>query len=187
MTRTKTKSKIVLFFWVTIHCLIVFTWENPASARTTSWLTKKATIPVVSEEKWSKPYAPFNSRTNCPSLGNSLGDLIANGAMAMNGGPDGVQMAISGCYAGPMFNTLMGLGLPLVLSAWSEHPDPYVTPKDTSLYETLLFLMGGVLWALVILPKKNMRLDKSLGAGLLSVYLCFLVIRIAMAVGIVKF
>ncbi|KHN34644.1 Cation/calcium exchanger 3 [Glycine soja] len=119
--------------------------------------------------------------------GNSLGDLIANGAMAMNGGPDGVQMAISGCYAGPMFNTLMGLGLPLVLSAWSEHPDPYVTPKDTSLYETLLFLMGGVLWALVILPKKNMRLDKSLGAGLLSVYLCFLVIRIAMAVGIVKF
>ncbi|KAL2320521.1 hypothetical protein Fmac_029490 [Flemingia macrophylla] len=119
--------------------------------------------------------------------GNSLGDLIANGAMALNGGPDGAQMAISGCFAGPMFNTLMGLGLPLVLSAWSEQPDPYVIPKDPSLYETLLFLMGGVLWALVILPRKNMRLDKSLGAGLLSVYLCFLFIRIAMAVGFVKF
>ncbi|KAK7396124.1 hypothetical protein VNO78_16907 [Psophocarpus tetragonolobus] len=118
--------------------------------------------------------------------GNSLGDLIANGAMAMNG-PDGVQMAVSGCYAGPMFNTLMGLGLPLVLSAWSEYPDPYVTPKDPSLYATLLFLMGGVFWALVILPKKNMRLDRSLGAGLLSVYMCFLVIRIAMAVGVVNF
>ncbi|XP_020219269.1 cation/calcium exchanger 1 [Cajanus cajan] len=119
--------------------------------------------------------------------GNSLGDLIANGAMALNGGPDGAQMAISGCFAGPMFNTLMGLGLPLVLSAWSEQPDPYVIPKDPSLYETLLFLMGGVLWALVILPRKNMRLDKSLGAGLLSVYLCFLFIRIAMAVGVVRF
>ncbi|CAJ1919536.1 unnamed protein product [Sphenostylis stenocarpa] len=119
--------------------------------------------------------------------GNSLGDLIANGAMALNGGPDGVQMAISGCYAGPMFNTLMGLGLPLVLSAWSEHPDPYVTPKDPSLYETLLFLMGGLLWALVILPKKSMKLDKSFGAGLLSVYLCFLVTRIAMAIGVLNF
>ncbi|XP_027352377.1 cation/calcium exchanger 1-like [Abrus precatorius] len=119
--------------------------------------------------------------------GNSLGDLIANGAMALNGGSDGVQMAISGCYAGPMFNTLMGLGLPLVLSAWSEHPDSYVIPKDPSLYETILFLMAGVLLALVILPKKNMRLDKSLGAALLSVYLCFLFIRLAMAIGVVKF
>ena len=119
--------------------------------------------------------------------GNSLGDLIANGAMAMNGGADGAQMAISGCYAGPMFNTLMGLGLPLVLSALSEYPEPYVIPKDPSLYQTLLFLMGGVLWALVILPKKNMKLDKSLGAGLLTIYLCFLFIRIAMAIGVIKF
>ncbi|KAK7336305.1 hypothetical protein VNO77_16841 [Canavalia gladiata] len=119
--------------------------------------------------------------------GNSLGDLIANGAMALNGGSDGVQMAISGCFAGPMFNILMGLGLPLVISSWSEHPDPYVIPKDPSLFETLLFFMAGVLWALVILPNKNMRLDKSLGVGLLSVYICFLFIRIAMAIGVVNF
>ena len=103
--------------------------------------------------------------------GNSLGDLIANGALAVNGGADGVQIAISGCYAGPMFNTLMGLGFPLVLSAWSEYPSPYVIPKDRSLYETLLFFMGGLLWALVILPKKGMRLDKCLGSGLLVIYL----------------
>ena len=112
--------------------------------------------------------------------GNSLGDLLANGAMAMNGGAGGAQIAISGCYAGPMFNILMGLGLPLVLSAWSEYPYSYVIPKDSSLYGTLLFSMGGLLWALVILPRNSMRLDKSLGAGLLTIYLCFLFIRIAM-------
>ncbi|ESW23470.1 hypothetical protein PHAVU_004G049800 [Phaseolus vulgaris] len=118
--------------------------------------------------------------------GNSLGDLIANGAMAKNGGADGAQIAVSGCYAGPMFNILMGLGLPLVLSAWSEYPESYVIPKDPSLYATLLFLMGGVLWALVILTKKNMKLDKSLGIGLLTIYLCFLFIRMVIAIGVIK-
>ncbi|QCD93018.1 solute carrier family 24 [Vigna unguiculata] len=119
--------------------------------------------------------------------GNSLGDLIANGAMAKNGGADGAQIAVSACYAGPMFNILMGLGLPLVLSAWSEYPESYVIPKDPSLYATLLFLMGGVLWALVIFTKKNMKLDKSLGIGLLTIYLCFLFIRMVIAIGVIKF
>ncbi|KAK7271126.1 hypothetical protein RJT34_26767 [Clitoria ternatea] len=119
--------------------------------------------------------------------GNSLGDLIANGAMAKNGGADGAQIAISGCYAGPMFNILMGLGMPLVLSAWSEYPESYVIPKDASLYGTLLFSMVGLLWALVVLTGKKMKLDKSLGIGLLTIYLCFLFVRIAMAIGVVKF
>ncbi|CAK8533060.1 unnamed protein product [Lathyrus sativus] len=118
--------------------------------------------------------------------GNSLGDLIANGAMAKNGGVDGAQIAVSGCYAGPMFNMLMGLGLPLVLSAWSEYPNSYVVPKDSSLLGTILFLMVGVLWSLVVLVKKNMKLDKFLGAGLLTIYLCFLFLRLAMAIGVLN-
>jgi sodium/potassium/calcium exchanger 6 len=118
--------------------------------------------------------------------GNSLGDLIANGAMAKNGGVDGAQIAVSGCYAGPMFNILMGLGLPLVLSAWGEYPNSYVVPKDSSLLGTILFLMVGVLWSLVVLVKKNMRLDKFLGAGLLTIYLCFLFLRLAMAIGVLN-
>ncbi|KAF2288153.1 hypothetical protein GH714_004693 [Hevea brasiliensis] len=118
--------------------------------------------------------------------GNSLGDLIANVTMAVNGGADGAQIAISGCYAGPMFNTLLGLGLSFVISSWSKYPSSFVIPKDPSLYETLLFLMAGLLWALVILPRKNMRLDKSLGIGLLAIYFCFLSLRLARALGVLK-
>lgn len=118
--------------------------------------------------------------------GNSLGDLIANVAMAVRGGPDGAQIAIAGCYAGPMFNTVIGIGFPLVLSAWSEYPLAYVIPKDRSLYETIGFLMGGLLWALVVLPKNKMRLDRLLGGGLLAIYCCFLFVRLLGPIGFVR-
>lgn len=118
--------------------------------------------------------------------GNSLGDLIANIAMAVNGGADGAQIAVSGCYAGPMFNVLMGLGLSFVCSSWSEYPSSYEIPADPSLYETIGFLMAGLLWALVVLQKRNMRLDRFLGAGLLTIYICFLFLRVARALGLLQ-
>ncbi|KAM1865579.1 hypothetical protein ACFX13_008528 [Malus domestica] len=192
------------------------------------YLPRRLTIPVVSEERWSKPYAvisvalaPILLAALCntqredlssrawtyitaeelvgllesygsilgisPSIlgltvlawGNSLNDLIANATMAVKGGTDGAQIAISGCYAGPMFNTLVGVGTSLVLSSWFEYPSPYVIPTDHSLYETIGFLMGGLLWALVILPKKGMKLDRYMGSGLVAIYLCFLFVRLA--------
>ncbi|XXG42605.1 hypothetical protein AAC387_Pa01g2845 [Persea americana] len=118
--------------------------------------------------------------------GNSVGDLIANAAMAINGGSDGAQIAISGCYAGPIFNTLVGLGLSFVISSWHVYPSSYVVPVDASLYQTLGFLVGGLLWALMILPRKDMKLNKILGGGLLAIYLCFLSVRAAYTVGLVQ-
>lgn len=118
--------------------------------------------------------------------GNSIGDLIANVAMAINGGSDGAQIAISGCYAGPVFNTLVGLGLSLVISSWHVYPSSYLVSVDPSLYQTLGFLVGGLLWALMILPRKDMRLNRVLGGGLLAIYLCFLSARVAHTVGLVQ-
>lgn len=118
--------------------------------------------------------------------GNSIGDLTANVAMAMYGGPDGTQIAMSGCYAGPLFNLLIGLGFSFVLVSWSEYPGSYVVPKDPYIAETIGFLMAGLLWALVILPKRDMRLDHTLGGGLLVIYLCFLFIKLARALGLLS-
>nr|XP_010932663.1 cation/calcium exchanger 1 [Elaeis guineensis] len=118
--------------------------------------------------------------------GNSLGDLIANVAVALNGGPGGAQVAMSGCYGGPIFNTLVGLGLSLVFSSWTEYPSPMVIPEDRSLLQTLGFLIGGLLWALVMLPKRGMKPDRVLGCGLLSIYLCFLILRFAQSLGLLQ-
>ncbi|KAJ3702435.1 hypothetical protein LUZ61_006140 [Rhynchospora tenuis] len=118
--------------------------------------------------------------------GNSLGDLISNVAVAVNGSPGGAQVAVSGCYGGPVFNLLVGLGLSLVLCCWAGYPSPVVIPQDPTLYETLGFLIGGLLWALVMVPKRGMRLDRGLGYGLLSIYFCFLVIRLAQSIGLLQ-
>ncbi|GJM95097.1 hypothetical protein PR202_ga11799 [Eleusine coracana subsp. coracana] len=108
--------------------------------------------------------------------GNSLGDLVADVAMAAHDG--GAQTAVAGCYAGPAFNTVVGLGISLTMAAGATYPDPYRIPVDGSVYEALGFLAVGLVWAIVVLPLRGMRLDRVLGAGLLAVYLCFLCVRL---------
>eukprot|EP00250_Pteridium_aquilinum_P029632 c39870_g1_i1 orf=37-2016(+) len=115
--------------------------------------------------------------------GNCIGDLVADLALAC-GGREGVQIAISGCYAGPLFNMLVGLGLSLVIACWRSDPNPLlVTDDDGSLFFIIGFLAAGLVWALVMIPLNNMRLSKGFGVGLLLLYCSFLVTGICYAMG----
>ncbi|OIW13561.1 hypothetical protein TanjilG_29302 [Lupinus angustifolius] len=54
--------------------------------------------------------------------GNSVGDLVADVAVAKAGHP---AMAMAGCFAGPMFNMLVGLGSALVIQTANIYPRAY--------------------------------------------------------------
>ena len=51
--------------------------------------------------------------------GNSVGDMMANSAVAKKGF---ARMALIGCFAGPLFNLLMGLGLSLMIKKIGNKP-----------------------------------------------------------------
>ncbi|XP_066324510.1 cation/calcium exchanger 1-like [Miscanthus floridulus] len=115
--------------------------------------------------------------------GDSLGDLVSNVAMAVHGGAGGAQTAMSGCYAGPLFNTVVGLGLSLALAAGAQHPAPFVVPADAAAYEAVGFLGAALAWALFVVPVRGMRIDRVYGVGLIAIYLCFFAVRVCETLG----
>ncbi|CAJ1919508.1 unnamed protein product [Sphenostylis stenocarpa] len=119
--------------------------------------------------------------------GNSLGDLVTNLTLALYGGAQGTQIAISGCYAGPIFNIVVGLGLSLVSTTFSQYPAVVVFPRDPYLWETLALLAVGLVWALVVLIRRDMKLDALLGGGLLVIYFISLFLRLIQSLGSLQF
>ncbi|OAD73985.1 hypothetical protein PHYBLDRAFT_64931 [Phycomyces blakesleeanus NRRL 1555(-)] len=98
--------------------------------------------------------------------GNSMGDLVANTAIAEMGFP---TMAISACYAGPLLNTVLGVG---ISSTYQILKSGKAYPLDIS--PTILISAGGlvvVLLSTIIVTSFNgCRVTRGLGWWMISVY-----------------
>ncbi|KAI3899081.1 hypothetical protein MKW92_006816 [Papaver armeniacum] len=145
------RTKKCLLVWLLGGFLMSVTWIYLVAGELVSLLVSLGKLFGIS---------PLILGLTLLAWGNSLGDFISNSALANNGDKDGgPQTAISGCYAGPIFNAIMGLGLGFLISAWSQYSTPFAIPRDISLYETVGFLMAALLWALVMMLRNNMKLE----------------------------
>ena len=111
--------------------------------------------------------------------GNSLGDLMANSAVAREGRG---EMAIAGCYAGPAFNLLVGLGLSLTYRTAMSYPHPFHFDLDVHSTISLFFIVLSLILALVVVPLKGYKLDRFFGYMLYGLYGVYSLIQLAVLV-----
>jgi len=110
--------------------------------------------------------------------GNSVADLSANVAMARKGL---ANMAMTACFAGPVFNILIGLGLGFSALAAQEGETEIKVKMDASVVTGFLFVMLNCLLILgvgIFLGKG--RIPKKHGYVALTLYTLYVVISVSL-------
>jgi Ca2+/Na+ antiporter len=114
--------------------------------------------------------------------GNSLGDLVADVSVARAGTP---KMALAACFAGPLFNLLMGLGLSLTVQTLKEedHVVDMTNPSGNNplnchqiniVWSCFGFLLLSLVSSMVVVAVDGFRLRRFWGLTLIIMYAVFL-------------
>lgn len=102
------------------------------------------------------------------AVGNSINDLAASLTIARDGY---ASMAVAGAYAGPMFNVLAGIGLPMIIacSKAEDGSQSYAIGKPTLLtFLAYAALLTSLMVTLVWVPFEQWRITHRIGR-----FLCF--------------
>ncbi|KAL6545018.1 Cation/calcium exchanger 5 [Orobanche hederae] len=110
--------------------------------------------------------------------GNSVGDLVADVAVAKAGQP---AMAMAGCFAGPMFNMLFGLGTALVIQTADVYPEAYELRFHTSIVVAFVFLLLSLMGSLFVVTWYRFRVPRFWGFCLVALYIVFIAVSLFIA------
>ena len=110
--------------------------------------------------------------------GNSIGDFIADTALARAGNP---RMGAAGCFGGPLFNLLIGAAVPLTIVTVGTGK-PFVLGFDHQVPLGLFFLLCGQVLVLVAVPAMGFQLNRGFGALLIGFYLTFMLSAVLLQV-----
>jgi len=110
---------------------------------------------------------------------NSIGDLFINISVAIQGLGD---MAVAGCYGGPVFDILIGLGTALTYATIQSYPQSYHIQLDLSCYLSILFIFISLLSTLLIVSINQYKIDKFLGYYLLFLYSIYSICQILLLI-----
>ena len=107
--------------------------------------------------------------------GNSVGDLFSNTSVAKQGLG---EMAIAGCYGGPVFNILVGLGLSISVACIKSYPAKFDVVFDLSSVVSLVFLFISLLSTVAIVVWRDYLVERTLGYYLIALYAVYTVVQL---------
>ncbi|CAH1800977.1 unnamed protein product [Owenia fusiformis] len=114
--------------------------------------------------------------------GNSVGDFIADTVMARIGRP---RTGFAACFGGPLFNLLLGVGIPFTIKIGGKGSVPLVY----SLQQVILTagLGASLVSSFVSIPLIfKFKINRAYGLYLVLLYVSFLVVAILAEVGVIK-
>ena len=114
--------------------------------------------------------------------GNSVGDLSSNVAVAVKGYG---EMAIAGCYAGPIFELLVGLGISFFIVSAQGFPAVFRVNLDASSWVSILFSYISLFSTLFIVRSQGHRFNLRLGICLISLYCIYTFVQLILLLYIV--
>ncbi|KCV68732.1 hypothetical protein H696_05018 [Fonticula alba] len=109
--------------------------------------------------------------------GNSVGDLVANVAMARMGH---AQMAASASYAGPMLNMLLGVGIACTFLI-ATTGEPYQVGMNVHLLTSLLTLFVVLIITTIYVVYRGFRFERLLGWVLVGLFVISTVANVTLA------
>ena len=165
-------SRVMNGILTVVAFVISVTWMDGTAGELVALLTALGKIHGVSETLLGATVLAW---------GNSVGDIVADITVAREGHP---AMAIAACFAGPLFNLLMGLSAGLVI-ATEEHG----TITGIHLENELVVLAGALLVSLsfqaIATPLMHKwRYSRGMAIASLSYYLVFSVVYALISVGV---
>ncbi|KAI8143011.1 Sodium/calcium exchanger protein-domain-containing protein [Fennellomyces sp. T-0311] len=116
------------------------------------------------------------------ALGNSVGDLVSNTAIAKMGFP---TMAISACYAGPLLNMVLGIGISSTYQAFKTG-HPYQLDVAPSILVSCSGLITVLLSTLIVVNLNGYCINKELGWWMIIVYSTCCVVNVLLECNVFK-
>lgn len=103
--------------------------------------------------------------------GNSIGDLIANIALARKGYQ---RMGFAACFGGPMFNSLIGIGSTIILKCLHSNNGVAFAREGAMGPNCAVFLFLILSFTLIACALTKFQARRSIGIYMISMYALFL-------------
>lgn len=114
------------------------------------------------------------------AVGNSVGDWVADVAVARAGSP---ATSIAACFGSPLLNDVGGLGISLTITTAKIYPQLFEFQLTDQLYVGWAFLCTGLIASALVFPAFNYRPPRIFAWSLIGLYLLFVFFSVLVEVG----